>query len=115
MSARRPSLPRLLKRCQDLLGLGDWQISANWATAAQIKREIGREAYACNVYDRNYRTSKILLLDPTTHRAKGDVIKYRPRFFMLHELIHLIVEYPDDEMREEQAVNQLAAAYDRLL
>ncbi len=111
---RRPSLSRMLKQQQALLSLGDWKIDAEWADAETIKADVGVEAFGSITYDRECRTAKILLLDPTAYVRTGELVDYSPRRTLLHELLHLYLECADSE-REEQAINAIAGAIDSLL
>jgi hypothetical protein len=116
---RKPSLPRLLKQCQGLLGLGDWRITAKYASLETIRRELKEAGNGCLSYDADHKTAVILLLDPTkAPHFPGELAKESVRFWMLHELLHLhTFRLVGDAINqdEEQVVNTLARAFDSLM
>lgn len=107
---RKPSLPRLLKRCKELLSLGDWDISIRYCTREDLP---GNEDGMCQP-SYEHRIADILIIDPSERDPSDDMRPYSIRETVLHECLHCIINMPD-KLQEERAIISIARAFDSLL
>jgi hypothetical protein len=99
MTARRPSLPRLLKKWQRKLRLMDWEITISYGTPEQLGSTADNTVYGQCRPQRQHRSAEILVLDPSHFSPDAPAHYTNVELTLVHELCHIVCEPVFDKVK----------------